>query len=96
MSAFFIATSIIKDMEKFQEYAGKAGQTIVPFGGQLVTKGKAEKTLFGQSTHDVVGVIGFPDMDALDSWYQSPEYQALVPLRDSACDMTIVAHSVLA
>ena len=94
MSAFFIATSIVKDAEKFQEYAGKAGQSLAPFGGTLLTKGKAEKTLAGDSDHHVAGVISFPDMAALDGWYQSPEYQALIPLRDSAADMTLVSYSV--
>jgi len=94
MSVFFIATSSVKDMEKFQEYGGKAGQTFAPFGGTLVTKGKAEKTLVGKSDHQTVGVIGFPNMEALNDWYQSAEYQALIPLRDAAAEMTLVTYSV--
>ena len=93
MSAFFVATSKIRDTEKFQEYGGKAGQTLAAFGGELVTKGKAENTLAGTSDHHAVGVIRFPDLEALNNWYNSAEYQALIPLRDSAVDMTLVAYS---
>ena len=94
MSAFFIATVTIKDAEKFTEYGGKAGATFAPFGGKLLTKGKAEKTLAGESSHQTAAIVSFPDMAALEGWYQSPEYQALIPLRDSAADMTLVAYAV--
>lgn len=94
MSAFFIATTRVKDAEKFQEYASKTAQTFAAFGGEVVTRGKAEVTLAGESVHQTVGVVRFPDMESLNSWFQSPQYQALIPLRDNAADMTLVAYSV--
>ncbi|HER26993.1 MAG TPA: DUF1330 domain-containing protein [Rhodospirillales bacterium] len=94
MSAFFIVTTSIKDPEKFQEYAGKASQTFTSFGGKLVTKGKAESVLAGTSDHQNSAVVAFPDMDALTGWYNSADYQALIPLRTEAADMTLVAYSV--
>jgi len=83
---------MIKDAEKFQEYAGKAAQTFAPFSGELVVRGKAGDTLAGSSTHQAVGVVRFPDMAALKAWYRSPDYQALIPLRDDAVDMTLVTY----
>lgn len=94
MSAFFIATTTIKDAGKFQEYASKAAKTFADFGGELVTKGKAEIALAGESDHQAVGVVRFPDLDSLNGWYRSPAYQALIPLRDDAANMTLVAYSV--
>lgn len=94
MTAFFIATSTVKDVEKFQEYGGKATATLAAFGAKLVIKGKAEKTIAGNSDHQVVAVASFPDMETLDNWFNSTEYQALIPLRDEAVDMTLVAYSV--
>ncbi|MEM7172012.1 MAG: DUF1330 domain-containing protein [Pseudomonadota bacterium] len=93
MGAFFIVTVTVKDPEKFQEYAAKAGPTFAAFGGKLITKGKAEKTLAGHSDHKTAAVIGFPDIEALHSWYQSDAYQALIPLRDAAADMTMTSYS---
>jgi uncharacterized protein (DUF1330 family) len=92
MSAFFIATVKIKDQEKFQEYASSTGPTLTPFGGELLKRGKAVSTLAGSSDHQMVGIIAFPDIDALDNWYQSDAYQALIPLRDSAADMTLTTY----
>lgn len=92
MTAFFISTIKIKNAEKFQEYGSKVGATAGPFGGQLAMRGKAEKTLVGTSDHQLVTIVNFPDMDALNGWYESAEYQALTSIREEAADMTVVAY----
>lgn len=94
MQAFFIATVKIKNPEKFQEYASKAAATFAPYGGEIALRGKAEEALAGSLGHNNVGVVRFPDMDALLRWFKSKEYQAIIPLRKKAADMTIVAYSV--
>lgn len=93
MSAFFVATVRIKDAQKFQEYARKAAETFAAHGAEIVLRGKAESALAGSHTHDAVGIIKFPDMDALSAWFRSAEYQAIIPLRKKAADMTITAYS---
>ena len=92
MTAFFMSTLTVKDAEKFQEYAGKAAQTFAAFDGELVIRGKAGDTLVGSSDHQAAAVVRFPDMNALKAWYQSPDYQALIPLRDTAAEMTLVTY----
>jgi len=92
MTAFFVATSRIKDSEKFAEYGAKAAGTFPAFGGTLVIRGKADQALAGHSDHQAVGVVRFPDMESLNNWYQSNEYQALIPLREEAADMTLVSY----
>jgi len=94
MTAFFIATTSIKDQEKFQLYAQKAGATFAPHGGEPVLRGKVEGTLNGNSDHQAVGIIKFPNMEALQAWFDSDAYQEIIPLRDEAADMTIVTYTV--
>ncbi len=94
MSAFFVATIKMKNPDQFKEYSEKAGQSFAAFGGKLVTRGKAETALAGTCEHHAVGIVSFPDMAALTKWYQSPEYQALIPLRDEAAEMDLVAYSM--
>ncbi len=94
MTAFFVATSKINDPQKFADYAAKAGPTFEPFGGALVIRGKAEDSLVGASEHHVVGVVRFADMATLKAWYRSPDYQALIPLRDEAAQMTLTTYQV--
>lgn len=94
MSAFFVATVRVKDPARFQDYAARAAETFQPFGGQPVLRGRAEGALAGTADHQAVGVVRFPDMRSLNDWYGSEDYQAIVPLRDAAADMTIVAYTV--
>ncbi|VAW78618.1 hypothetical protein MNBD_GAMMA13-695 [hydrothermal vent metagenome] len=94
MSAFFVATSSIKDPEKFQLYAKKAGETFSRHAAEPVLRGKFEGILKGNADHHVVGIIKFPTVEALREWYDSDAYQALVPLRDEAADMTVCVYSV--
>jgi len=93
MSVFFVATSVIKDMAKFKEYGAAAGPTVAAFGGKLVIKGMADRALVGNHGYDAIGIIRFPDMDSLNNWYSSDAYQAIIPLRNEACDMTLVTHN---
>ncbi|MFY0677554.1 MAG: DUF1330 domain-containing protein [Neptuniibacter sp.] len=96
MTVFFIASSTIKSPEKFQLYAQKAGATFSNYGGKPVLRGKFEKelTAFVNYPHQMVGIISFPSLKALNNWYQSDEYQALISLRDEAAEMTITIYSV--
>lgn len=94
MAAFFIVTTTIKDQEAYQAYVQSVGATLAPFGGRAVLRGKADAALVGQLTHQTVGIIEFADIDAIKAWYESDAYQALIPLRTRAADMTITTYVV--
>lgn len=94
MTAFFIATVQVKDAEKFQEYAGKAAATFQAYGGEMVMRGRSEQVLAGEGDSHSVGIVKFPDMETLQGWYGSDDYQAIIPLRDEAADMKLVAYAV--
>ncbi|NOX81717.1 MAG: DUF1330 domain-containing protein [Alphaproteobacteria bacterium] len=94
MTAFFVATVTIKDPAKFKDYAQKAGATFASYRAEPVLRGKLEKVLAGKADNQAVGIVKFPDYDALTAWYSSDAYQAIIPLRDEAADVTITAYSV--
>ena len=76
--AYLVVEHIVTDAEKFEEYRTKAGPMIAKHGGRSLTKGGSHK--FPEGGHwkpERVVVIEFPDMDALNAWYTSPEYQPL-------------------
>jgi len=62
---------------------------LAKFGARYLTKGGSHKILEkGQWQPDRVVIIEFPDMAALNAWYNSPEYQPLIELRQvAALDM---------
>jgi len=93
-SAFFVATVKVKDSTKFSDYAQKAGVSMKAFGGEIIQRGKMREVLVGKADHNGVGIVRFPDLESLNNWYASPAYQAIIPLRDEAADITIVAYEI--
>ena len=84
MPAYFIAEHILTDQAKFQEYLTKAGPMMTKYGARYLTKGSAHKLPEGGHWKpERVVIVEFPDMDALNAWYNSPEYQPLIALRKS-------------
>lgn len=93
MTGFLIATVRVKDEEKFVEYASKAGPLVAEYGGQVALRGGLAKTLAGDATAHKVAVMQFPDIEAIDKWFASDGYQAIIPLRQEACDMDLFAYA---
>ena len=87
MSAYLTATIKVKDLESFEEYAGKAVPVIAEHGGETIAMGGVAKLLAGQADHDYEAVIQFPNTAAVEAFYESDEYQALIPLRDKGADV---------
>ena len=91
MSAFVIVHSIIKDPEKFKVYGQFARPTVAANGGEFYLRGKVDSVLTGEHNHENALVIRFPDQAAIQKWYNSPEYQALIPNRKEAADMIFIS-----
>lgn len=95
MSAFIIVHTKMKDLEKYQQYAEKAGPTLAEHGAKLLLRAKVHQVLTGTHEHSMTAIIEFPNTQAMDAWYASPAYQALIPLRERAADMTFIAYESL-
>jgi len=87
MSAFIIVDMTPLDGDKLKEYGAGAAATLAQYQGEFVVKGPIEP-LNGESVHQNKVVIQFADRDAALNWYNSPEYQALIPVRDQGMDST--------
>ncbi len=89
MKAFIIATVTVKEPHKFKQYAEKSKATFDAVGAEILIKGQYQGTLVGDTSHQSSAIITFKDIQTLDSWYQSKQYQDLIALRDQAADITI-------
>jgi uncharacterized protein (DUF1330 family) len=49
----------------------------------ILARQSAKRAEGGHWKPERVVIIEFPDMDTLDAWYNSPEYQPLIALRKS-------------
>ena len=98
MAAYLIVEHKITDPVKFEEYRIKVGPLIARHGGRYLTKGGSHK--FPEGGHwqpERVVIIEFPDMAALDAWYNAPDYQPLIALRKSCTselDMLVTLDGV--
>jgi uncharacterized protein (DUF1330 family) len=91
MPAYLIAEQKITDAAKYEQYRREVTPTIERFGGRYLTRVGSHKILEkGYWQPERVIIIEFPDMAALDAWYNSKEYQPLIGLRQAATiDMLI-------
>ncbi len=85
MSAYVIVDLTVKDAEKLSQYSAAAAPTVAKFNGQFITKGKIQ-LLHGAALYQNKAVIQFPDRESAVNWYGSPEYQALIELRNAGMD----------
>ncbi|MGC8658137.1 MAG: DUF1330 domain-containing protein [Desulfomonilaceae bacterium] len=93
MSAFLIGHITLKDANKWAQYRKQVPATLEPWGAKLIFRGQRSKVLAGEHHYTDTVVIQFPSQDALDGWYSSEAYQALIPLRSEAADMTLVSFN---
>lgn len=93
MSACVIGHITVKDAEKWAQYRVQVPATLAPWGAELLFRGTVNRTLGGQHAHTDTVVIRFPDQAAVDGWYQSPAYQALIPLRQQAADLDLISFT---
>lgn len=87
MSAYLTTTITVKDLNTFQDYAAQARPVIAAYGGETLMVGRMVETLVGAVGHQLEVVLRFADIDALKAWYESPEYQILIPIRDAGADV---------
>jgi uncharacterized protein (DUF1330 family) len=98
MSALMIATITVNDPAKFQEYLTLTQQVAAPYGAELVHRGTVDKDLTAdgnaQPDHQMTVIVKFPSTAAIDRWYGSDAYQALIPLRLEGSDMKMVSYAI--
>ena len=82
MPAYVIAEVDVHNPEGYKEYTDHTPGTIERAGGHFIVRGGALEVKEGEAPSRVV-VIEFPDMAAAEAWYDSEEYQKLIPVRQA-------------
>ena len=96
MKAYVVAAETVHDQEMFDAYRKEVMATLAPFGGTFVVRGGKLTVVEGEWPHPRLVIIEFPDMQALLSWYQSPDYQRLKKIRERCARTRIIALEGLA
>jgi uncharacterized protein (DUF1330 family) len=61
-------------------YLERIQDTLKPFSGEFIVHGPEVEVMEGEWPGTVV-IIAFPDLETARSWYNSPAYQEILPLR---------------
>lgn len=91
MSCHVIGHITVRDPALWAQYRARVPATLAPFGGQVLLRAQVHAVLAGAHAYPDVVVIAFPDRAAAAGWHASDAYQALVPLREQAADMVLIA-----
>lgn len=81
MAAYVIAHLEITDPEPFGQYREQVPALIEKHGGRYLIRGGEAETLEGAWPVPRLVVIEFESNEAAKRFYNSPEYQAILPLR---------------
>jgi uncharacterized protein (DUF1330 family) len=92
MSACVIGQITVRDPERWAEYRKRVPETLTPYGGVVLFRGARFAAFGGEHAHTDTVVVQFPDQAAVESWYRSAAYQELLPLREQAADVVLIAY----
>ncbi len=91
MAAYIIARIEVTDLEAYKEYAAKTPAIAESFGGRFLVKAGAFEQIEGSGPDRHV-VIEMPDRATARAFYNSAQYQAILPiaLQSAKRDLVIV------
>ena len=81
MSAYFVVEIEITNMEAMKPYRDAVGATLTAYGGRFLVRGGASELVEGGPPPKRMVIVEFPDAAACKRWYNSTEYQQILPNR---------------
>lgn len=82
MAVYFVLDiEKVSDLQKIGEYSQRGGSTREKYGVKTVVLGGASETIEGNWQPQGVAIFEFEDEAHFKRWYNSPEYQEILPLR---------------
>jgi uncharacterized protein (DUF1330 family) len=76
--AYVVAEVQVTDPAAFQAYAAKVPDTLKPYNGRTIVRGKGD-ALEGEPPKGSVVVLAFDSLEDARKWYDSAAYLALIP-----------------
>ena len=84
MAAYIAAFVEVLDSEAYRTYSSQVLPLVQKHGGRFLARGGSLEILEGDLTPRRAIILEFPSVAAARTWYASPEYQELLPLRARA------------
>lgn len=90
MPAYMIIEARISDPQKFAPYARANPPIIAQYGGRYVAMRGHVEALEGELGDSRIVLSQWPDLDSARRYWNSPEYQAIKPLREGAGEFRVL------
>jgi len=81
MPAYFVAEIETTNPAGMEPYRAAVPATIAQYGGRFLIRGGATELLEGEPEPKRIVILQFADAAAAKRWYNSPEYQKILPMR---------------
>ena len=83
MTAYVVNEIWVNDPETFQTYVAQVPAILAQYGGRYVVRSGATEAVHGDPPGRIV-ILEFADRAAAFAWRASPEYSAILPIRDAS------------
>lgn len=92
MAAYIVAHIEVTDPQAFEAYRAAVPKLIEKYGGRYLVRGGAVEVLEGDWKVPRLVIIAFDDAEQAKAFYNSKDYQEIVPLRlaGSRGDLVVV------
>ena len=90
--AYVVGNITVHNPDRWAEYRAQVPATLVPWQAEIVMRAGTAQVLSGTHAHTDIVVLRFPDIAAAHGWFNSPAYQALLPLRNEAAAVDLVCY----
>ena len=81
MPAYFVAEFEHTDRAAMQPYSAAVPATIAQYGGRYLTRAGPTELVEGSPEPKRIVMLEFLNVAAIKRWYNSPEYQEILPFR---------------
>ena len=90
MTTYLVAQIQINDTDTYQKYVDGFQPIFEKYQGEILAVDDVCETLEGNWDGNRTVILKFPDKEHLVRWYNSPEYQELMKIRQKASSGNLV------
>ena len=81
MPAYLVVELDVTNPTEMEPYRAAVPATLAQYGGRYLTRGGSTELIEGGPEPKRIVILEFADTAAVKRWYDSPEYQKILPIR---------------
>ena len=90
MKGYIVANVTVEDAAAYEAYRSKVEGIIERHGGRYLVRGGAVEVREGEPGIARLVILEFPSVEAARAFYDSADYQAILPIRTANAAATLI------